>query len=388
VSLDRRAQSSIGERAARGVAALGLALAGCSAPTVVRMVDGRPQPGRYVSEAAYALFGRGASAEAAGDDPGALQAFAVAAEEDPESPEIWLRLGALHCRMAPPAAAAPPEALADFDRGERADPSYGPVHRERARCLAARGQLDQAIAASERAVALDPDDLSATVLRAEVLERAGVPKDAALVLRALLARRPRSTEGWAALLDLARRTHDAPLAAEAAAKLAVLAPDRAPALQAEVPALAPLAAVDAALRAGDLEAARRVAQKARVPWSEVAVRAVALGRAALAREQAELLLGADPQDASARIALAAAADLAGDPAAIAAAMRLVPARSTAPSPLARLLFAEVLARRVSVEAARAWLGAGPEVTAGEDPLTAAAAARVRARLDGTTATAR
>jgi tetratricopeptide (TPR) repeat protein len=350
------------------------------------MVDGRPQAGRYISEAAYALFGRGAEAEAAGDFPNALRAFSMAADEDPESPEIWLRLGALRCRMAPPAAPPPAEAMADFERAEHADPNYGPVHRERARCLAAHGQLDRAAAASERAVALDPDDASASILRAEVLEHNGAPKDAARVLRALLARRPRLVEGWTALLDLGKRTHDAALAAEAAAKLAALSPDRAAALQAEVPAIAPLAAVDAALRGGDLEAARRVAQKARIPWSEVAVRAALLGRPALAREQAELVLGADPRDASARIALAAAADLAGDPAAIAAALRMVPARSTAPSPLARILFAEVLARRVSVEAARAWLGAAPEA-AGGDPLLAEAAARLRARLDGARVTA-
>jgi hypothetical protein len=111
------------------------------------------------------------------------------------------------------------------------------------------------------------------------------------------------------------------------------------------------------------------------------VRAAALGRAAEAREQAELVLGADPADTSARIALAAAADLAGDPAAVAAAMRAIPARGTAPSPLARLVFAEALARRVGPDAARAWLGpAWPDAPASDDPLLAATAARVRTAL--------
>ena len=134
--------------------------------------------------------------------------------------------------------------------------------------------------------------------------------------------------------------------------------------------------------ARDLTTAQKLAHKARIPWAELSVRAAALGRSALAREQAELVLGADPSSTSARIALVAAADLQGDTAAISAAMRGIPARGAAPSPLARLLFAEVLARRTGREAALAWLGpawAAARHAAG-DRLLSDAAARLEARL--------
>ncbi len=111
------------------------------------------------------------------------------------------------------------------------------------------------------------------------------------------------------------------------------------------------------------------------------MRAAALGRAPLAREQAALVIGADPGDASARIALAAAADLFRDPTALDAAVRGVPRRSTAPSPLARLLFAEVLARRAGANAVQAWLGPTLPAT-GDDPLLAATEERVRTAIAG------
>ena len=48
----------------------------------------------------------------------------------------------------------------------------------------------------------------------------------------------------------------------------------------------------------------------------IAVRAAALGRSTAARDQAELVVAADPGDGSARVALCAAADLGGDPATV------------------------------------------------------------------------
>ena len=100
-----------------------------------------------------------------------------------------------------------------------------------------------------------------------------------------------------------------------------------------------------------------------------------------------VITAADPADLSARIALAVAADLARDPAALGAAMDAIPtppAALTPPSPLAGLLFAELLFRRVDEGAARAWLAAlpaeSPARAAPDDALLLAVSARVRARF--------
>jgi tetratricopeptide (TPR) repeat protein len=356
------------------------ALGGCADPKVVRIVDGRPETGRFISEGAYALYAYGAEAEARGNLGSALRGFSLAAREDPDSPEVWTRLGTLHCRTGPPGA-VPRDAVEAFDRAEALDPGFGPLHRERARCLLAHGDAPAALVEAERALALDPDDLPTALTRGEALERAGQPAEARRAFFAAAARRPAAVEPWLALVDLARRAGDAALARAAAEHAVALSPALAASLRTTVPDLAPLAAVDAALRAGDLAGAQHRALAARLPGAELALRAAASGHTAMAREQAELVLGADPADASARIALAAAADLSDDLPALAAAMRGIPLRSTPPSRLGRLLFAEILARRTDAEAARAWLGPMPSA-ASEDPLLAAVETRVRAALSG------
>lgn len=356
-------------------AVFALSLGGCAEPGVVRIVDGRPTLGRAISGQAYALYARAAQREAEGDLEGALRFYEAAAREDPDGAEIWTRVGALRCRLAPTSA---DEA---FELGKEADPAHAPLFVERARCALHRGDPPAAIAAAERAVALDPDDLDASILRAAAIERSGRGEEAVHALRALTVRHPGRAAAWLALFDLARRRGDAALALEAARRAREIAPDLAAVLRPAVPALAPLAEIDAALRADDLGKARRLALRARLPAGELGLRAAALGRAALAREQADLVLGADPADASARIALAAAADLAGDAGALGEAMRSIPGRSTPPSPLARLLFAEVLARRAGADAARAWLDATAVGAADPaDPLLRETESRVLARL--------
>jgi tetratricopeptide (TPR) repeat protein len=350
-----------------------IALAGCAEPMVTRIVDGRPEAGRFISGAAYALFARGAAAEAAGNLGAAVRAFEMAASEDPQSPEIWTRLGDLHCRTANGGGLPPPAAEA-FSRAYAADPTYGPLYRERARCLIRSGDLPAALADAERALALDPDDVDTALVRGTVLDRLGRTDDARRALRAVTARRPAASEAWRLLQALAQRTGDAALARECAEHVDGLT------REAGAPFPEPsLAAIDRALVAGDLADARRRALKQRLPSAEVALRAVALGRSALGREQAELVLGADPADTSARIALVAAADLRGDTTTVDALMRSMPRHTTTPSPLARCLFAEVLRRRVGAEAALAWLGPAGAAAEG-DALLTATEKRVRAAL--------
>jgi tetratricopeptide (TPR) repeat protein len=358
--------------------ALLAALAGCTDPTVTRIVDGRPVEGRFISDTAYALYARGAQAEAAGDLAGALRAFMLAALQDPESPDVWTRIGALHCRLRP-GRDLPPLAEAAFERARAIDPGHAALYRERARCLISAGDPavpDLALADAERALALDPDDLDTALVHASALDRVGRAGDAVRALRALTLRHPTSVEPWRAMLDLARRTGNAALAGTAAERLAHLG-QGPPGGVFE----SPLAAIDRALEEGDLTGARRRALRHHVSGAEVALRAIALGLPDLARAQGELVLGADPADASARIALAAVADLRGDLAAVADLLRSIPRAVTPPSPLGRWIFAEVLRRRVGAEAARAWLGEAKEEGEG-DPLLAATEKRVRAALAG------
>jgi tetratricopeptide (TPR) repeat protein len=258
------------------------------------------------------------------------------------------------------------------------DPEHAPAFRERARCLTNRGQLGAALPDADRALALDPNDLDTALVRAEVLDRLGRTEEARRALRSIAARRPTAAEPWTRLQALAQRTGDAALAREAGERLRALSP--AGVASAPPPEGAPLALLDRAILAGDLPAAQKLALRQRLPGAEIALRAVALGRSAIAREQAELLLGADPDDTSARIALVAVADLRGDLPAMAALMRAMPRRSRGPSALGRWLFADALRRRVGVEAALAWLGSGEAEAAPGDPLLAATEKRVRASL--------
>src|SRR5262249_45382032 len=162
-----------------------------------------------------------------------------------------------------------------------------------------------------------------------------------------------------------RRLGSAEVADEAAQRLATLSPRLFRELEQNRPQ--PFGDVDAALRQDDLAAARKRALALHLPSGELAVRAAALGRTNAAREQAELALGADRADASARIALAVAADLTGDREAVRRAIAALPAPRDAlapPSVLARLLFAELIDRHVGRDAARVWLGPFPDERAG------------------------
>lgn len=368
----------IGARAAFGarVALAALTLAACAAPTVTRAVNGELIEGRFISPRAYALYGIGADAEARGDLRAALAAFEEAEVSDPESAEIWTRVGALRCRLGGDAEDA-------FESAVGLDAGYEPAWRERARCARAQGKPGEALGFAAQAAALDPDQEEAQLLLADLLEQVGRVEEARRALRGWTVRRPGSVAGWLALAALARRTGDAAEVERAGRRAAALIPRHAEKLAQGLPELSPMAQVDRALGRGDLAEARRLARTARLPAAELAVRAAALGRAAEARAQAALVVGADPASASARIALATAADLAGDEEALAEAWRGLPGLSeplTEPSPLARLLLAELLARRVGADAARAWLGG--DAAADGDALTAAVAARVKKRLGG------
>lgn len=335
--------------------ALGMILAaGCSDPTVIRVIDGVPVEGRFIRYEAYAAYGRGVEAQGDGKFTEAIGWFNEAARFDPQSPEIWTRLGSARCAAPSPARA---EAASAFDHAQQLDHTYEPLFRARARCALASSKLDEALAYAARAVALDPDNDDGVVLYAALLERHGKADEAARLLDGHVIRHETSVAGWQARHELAQRQHDAPTMERSARALLRLAPRMSAELSGAVPALAPLARVDDAIRQGNIEQARKAAREARLPPGELAVRAAALGAQKLAREQAEHVLGADPANGSARVAFVSASDAMEDAHAIAAALDLpVGERITPLSPLARLLFADLLARHADRDAARAFLG--------------------------------
>ncbi|WP_437321882.1 tetratricopeptide repeat protein [Sorangium sp. So ce385] len=370
--------------AARLAALAALALtAACAAPEVARSVDGQILVGRQISARAYALYAIGAEAEARGDLETALEAYELAEDSDPESADIWTRVGSVRCRLGRREAADDA-----FDRARAIDPDYAPAHLEQARCDLAAGRPAAALGRVERAVLLDPERDDGLLLRAEILRRLGRSEDARLSLRALLVRHPFSADAWRALHAVALEAGDRPAAEEAARRLRELAARRTAASERPAAPRGPLAELDDALVHGQLRRARRLARDADLPPAEIAVRAAALGRVGEAREQAELVSAADPSSASALVALAVAADLSGDLEALARACDALQApagggAAVPPSPLARLLFAELLFRRIGRDAALAWLGPpGPPAPGARDPLSRDVERRVHRELAG------
>jgi hypothetical protein len=438
VSLRRRAGA--GERrgdAPRASGGLGLGLGliaalfassgsvGCAAPEVVRVIEGREVVGRFISEGAYAYYARAAQEEAAGGArERVLAALTGAAREDPESVEIWTKLGAAYCQAPTRLVQDAAKREEAFARAEARDARFSPLYRERARCAlleasagssveGKRRLWQRALGFGERAVALDPEDLAATVLVADLLARLGREVEGGRLLAGFSIRQPTSTAALQALRDFAEVHGDAGLALRAERGLGALpfplgGFSQGGALRGGSKGTPSLAALDAALGEGDLAFALRLAHRAHVPASEVAVRAAALGQASAARAEARTVLGADPGDGSAQVALAVALDLAGEEAAVGEALARAASAGggTKPSPLARLVFAELLERRVSAEAARLFLGgaamgasmgaeaagmarapgaedahAGRVATPGaEDALSSRVAARLAARL--------
>lgn len=324
---------------------------GCIQPKVTRMVDGREIEGRFISAYAYTYYAYGADAEARGDLEGALASYEEAASEDGDSAQLWTRIGALRCQLS----------RSDwedaFDEASGIDERYEPIARERAKCALLRGRLEEALDHADRAVGLDPERVATFVLRATILERLGRTKLAWLELVALTVRHPRSVDAWRARFGLASRLRSEPERLRAAQRLQVIGAQADAEIHRAVPELSPQARMDAALLAGDLAAARRASKEARTLAADLAARAAALGQVGLAQEQADLVLTADPTSATARIALAVAADLAGDPRALRTSMTRFPGpgRGTPPSELARWLFAELLVRRLDRDAAQLWL---------------------------------
>lgn len=320
-------------------------IAACQPHRVVRMVDGVPTEGRYIHDIAYAAYLWGSELEAREQIADALVAYALAAAYDPESVEIRVRMAALRCR-----AGDDERAERTFAEAEAIDARYEPLWRERATCAVGRGAIAEALTHAERAFQADPARVETTLLLVSLLDAAKRHDEAARYLRSLAVRHPHRLVIWQAIAAHAETTGDATWQVEARDHVARLAPS-----ESETPG-ARWKAVDAALAARDLAAARRAILRAGLDPRLLAARAILVGRPTLALAEAELRLGANPDDADARIALALAADLSGDTARAAALLAALPPSAEAMGAAAQLMMTELLFRRVGRDEASHFLG--------------------------------
>jgi tetratricopeptide (TPR) repeat protein len=147
------------------------------------MADGVRYEGRFVNPEAYAAYLLGVEHEAHGEYKNALSAYLEAHAEDPDSPEIWARIGAVQCVGATPER-GPSAARIAFERGLRNDPSYYGNYLERARCAERAHALKGALEDATAAVARRPADESANLLVARLLQDLGRANDARTWLEA------------------------------------------------------------------------------------------------------------------------------------------------------------------------------------------------------------
>jgi tetratricopeptide (TPR) repeat protein len=317
---------------------------------VTRVADGLQYDARAVSGDAYAAYARASVLEAAGDDEHALAAYGRAEREDPHSPEIAARVGAVACRLA---------RARDDDLGKRADSSFARALEldphsatawiELARCANRRGDSARALEAALRGVDADAGSVRAALLVAELVEQASDFDRARAWLDALVVREPDSRDAWLALAAFAERRADLGRrirAEQGLSRLGLKAGNRR--------------SLAHALTHGRLEDARSVALELRIGAGELAVRAVQAGRLDAASTQAELVLGANPDDADAWIAAVAAADLQRNLDGLRSALGTAPEQASAPSPAALELLGELLDRMVGPEAKAAWQSARGE----------------------------
>ncbi len=327
-----------------GLCALTLLASGACASSgeVTRIADGTREDGRYIDASAYSAYSRAALLEAAGDVRGALDAYEAAREADPESADVVTRIGALHCRADPK---QPGRALKAFDQALELDPTYAPAFAARARCLESRGELKAALDQALQAVQHDALPVEQTELVVRLLFALGRKQEAWTWLEALVAQQRSSLQAWRLFRRFAEQDADATRLRRA--RLAEQALGIVP------PAPGPDRddSLDALLMAGDLDGARREVVSRRWKPSALALRAVELGAYELALTQGQSLLAADPSDSDAWIAVLVAAEQLHDQATFQRTLRALDIEALSPSPRAAELFAGLLARRVSEEAA-------------------------------------
>ena len=271
------------------------------------MADGVRYEGRFVNPEAYAAYTMGVEREARGEFPKALAWYARARGEDPESPEIPARMGAMLCLGTTPERGLSTAEQA-FQNGIKLDPSYYGNYFERARCAERAHSLAAALTDATAAVARRPGDEPANLLVARLLQALGRAAEARAWLEAFQSYHDTSPAMTRAL-EAARKPSAPNSASEAT-------PSRVAAVR---------SAAFAELRAGKLEAARR---------------------------HAETEFGADPTNSDAWIATLVACDALRDNACFDSALSSLKTPSLAPSETGLTFLAELLARRAGAQLTR------------------------------------
>lgn len=326
--------------------AAALLVVGCGAlRTTDRVFNGQTVEGYYIAPEAYAAYVEGAYREARGEWAQAEQAYQRALRSDGQSPQIWTRLGVLACRDSLP------RAQEHFDRALALDP-FAPAWTELARCLAARRQPMEALAAALNGARLDPKGAHSNLLVVRLYRETAQPGLARDWLFAWLLLEPELETMAEPLNQEAHLLGDAALSSLAATIL------RRHAARGHPPAgePPPASAVANALLAGELERARELASEAGISPLKLAMLSLEAGRADLALTQAELVARANPGDSAALITALAAAALLQDQRRFRELLRETQSDELPPRELAQR-FSTLLRASVGDEAADSWRSA-------------------------------
>jgi hypothetical protein len=296
---------------------LAVSLLGCNAlePPVLRSVDGVVTEGRFIEPEAYALYAVAALREARGQHAAALTMYLQALNIDGHGPEIRTRIGAVACKLH--------EAeIADkaFAAALHIAPDYGPAWFELALCRQRQGNLKAAEDAALQAVRLDPERFETSLLAADLAEARGDQTTAWQLRDALLTHVPDSIQAERAILVAATRSGDKSRILRAQTALETLAERRSdPRRQSDVSS---------------------------------ALLALERGDVAQAKLAATALLGAEPGNGDALVVALVVADLEQDHEGFARLLEEATGPGTRASPQLLRALSELLARRVSAQAAQ------------------------------------
>lgn len=305
-------------------AALATCLLGCTIrEAVVRTAGGRLVEGQAVEPETYAALVRAELLEAKGAFAEAEAELRAALDESGDA-ELWVRVARVRRARGDLGGAA--RAVGSALDGA---PDYGPAWGELGQIALARDDRETARRAFTAARSVDATS-PAWELRLLALEGYPLPRATALA-----GHFPADPSVWRGLAEAAERGHDDALVAHAmvevarraaeahddcavaaerlaargdiagARTVAAAAADAASASGRHLAsALAARLAVDEALARGDGEASELRAARAQLAPTEVAARAILLGKFAIARAIAEPLVDTPPYDGPARLLLA------------------------------------------------------------------------------------